>query len=905
MPFPRTTTTPLGTAIAGGPGNSSWISLLTASPPSPSPAGITFTFIHLSTLDSSNVFIVVRSFKHVFLQPSSAFFSLLSSVQRSSGMSDRIASSLVEGVVSPLTVGPSSQTRSTARMEEGRMEQPPMNEVLAQLAEREARLIEQQEALLKNARGISRLVPTPIRDQETSSDGSARFTPASDRGQDSSLRAPLNNTGVQQDAKAAEDDAEVRRLTRELEAAKSEIARRDQELSQMRITKQSIDQLLESPRSETARPLAVAMPHVADATTVHHHRYQAAFPAATWGPSRGGDLRDRWACGDENDGLDTDIGGPSVAPDVFNRNIWATPGHAFVNNAPVGIHHQPLAPAHVQGHGPTQVPAPAARLSPSSVMAAAGRDASNNWVGTSFNRAPVAPPTQGVSPFPGHASLSGYGGRHGGHQRGPIDNIVAAFSPNHTLSRATLPANRAGPAYGNVRNPAWSVFGHGMTAPESTGSAPMPFNMWPSAPPPTSMPSPYPHPVGTPLSGAAPEFSMGTATNSYNGWGSMNASGSHQVNVVEPLNYRRLLDRTVDCDWKYIVDKIVGHNDQQGSLFLQQKLKVGTTEQKFEIVEAIVAQAYPLMINRFGNFLIQRCFEHGTPQQVVAIANAIRGNTLTLSMDPFGCHVVQKAFDCVPEEYKAVMVHELLRRIPETVIHRYACHVWQKLLELRWNDSPPQIMKHVNEALRGMWPEVALGETGSLVVQNIFENCLEEDKRPCINEVLGSIDLIARGQFGNWCIQHICAQGASADRSYAIDYVLRNAVEFSLDQYASKVVEKCLRVNAPDFLEHYLARVCEARPGRPRIPLIDIAADQYGNFLIQHILMTADPQHREIIASHIRKHMVSLRGSKYGGRVGMLCANPALMTRPGPPGPPVPPSFVPRYHGGRFNGLWR
>lgn len=134
------------------------------------------------------------------------------------------------------------------------------------------------------------------------------------------------------------------------------------------------------------------------------------------------------------------------------------------------------------------------------------------------------------------------------------------------------------------------------------------------------------------------------------------------------------------------------------------------------------------MVNRFGNFLVQRCFEHGTPEQVIKIAEAIRGNTLNLSMDAFGCHVVQKAFDSVPEDYKALMVHELLRRIPETVIHRYACHVWQKLFELRWTESPPQIMKYVNEALRGMWHEVALGETGSLVVQNIFENCLEEDK---------------------------------------------------------------------------------------------------------------------------------------------------------------------------------
>lgn len=206
------------------------------------------------------------------------------------------------------------------------------------------------------------------------------------------------------------------------------------------------------------------------------------------------------------------------------------------------------------------------------------------------------------------------------------------------------------------------------------------------------------------------------------------SEGQTYLPATEPLNYRRLLDRNVTCDWKYIVDKIVCNNDQQASIFLQQKLKVGTPEQKYDIVEAIVAQAYPLMVNRFGNFLVQRCFEHGTPEQVIKIAEAIRGNTLNLSMDPFGCHVVQKAFDSVPEDYKAIMVHELLRRIPETVIHRYACHVWQKLFELRWTESPPQIMKYVNDALHGMWHEVALGETGSLVVQNIFENCLEEDK---------------------------------------------------------------------------------------------------------------------------------------------------------------------------------
>lgn len=94
-------------------------------------------------------------------------------------------------------------------------------------------------------------------------------------------------------------------------------------------------------------------------------------------------------------------------------------------------------------------------------------------------------------------------------------------------------------------------------------------------------------------------------------------------------------------------------------------------------------------------------------------------------------------------------------------------------------------------------------------------------QRPCINEVLNNIDIVAHGQFGNWCIQHICEHGAPQDRSRAIDHVLRYATEYSMDQFASKVVEKCLKIGGSDFLERYLERVCEGRQDRPRIPLID------------------------------------------------------------------------------------
>ncbi|KAK2749211.1 hypothetical protein FQN57_006826 [Myotisia sp. PD_48] len=634
---------------------------------------------------------------------------------------------------------------------------------------------------------------------------------------------------------------EMIRLQQELQAANSRIAMQEQELAQTRVIKHTLDQAM-GPPSE----VDFGGREITDHTL---STLQSAFNASTRPLAQ---HQDSWMAQDD---AVSDIS-DALSAGGFNR-------------------------ARGRWHGNSQPPVGTNDFGNNEkgfMMAdtATNPDHSRNWGGRMGQQGPNS--QSGFAPH--HRMFSGPGNPpYGFDNRYASEPLAPLAGPG---SRRSAPMNRGGSCFPPQNSP-WGTFtALTPTAPiarvpsqQQVGSFQQP-NMFPSV-------NAYqPRPVGTPLSPTAAEFtSLSTTAES---WAPSVASGSGAtyVSPLEPLNYRRLLDKTVSCDWKYIVDKIVCNNDQQASIFLQQKLKVGTAEQKYEIVEAIVNQAYPLMVNRFGNFLVQRCFEHGTPEQIIAIANAVRGNTLSLSMDPFGCHVIQKAFDCVPEEHKAVMVHELLRRIPETVIHRYACHVWQKLFELRWSGEPPQIMAKVNEALRGMWHEVALGETGSLVVQNIFENCVEDEKRQAIEEVLAKIDLLAHGQFGNWCIQHICEHGAPPDKSRAIEHILLWTTDYSMDQFASKVVEKCLKIGGSEFLDRYLQRVCTGRPDRPRMPLIDIAGDQYGNYLIQWILLNAGAQHRELVASHIRKHMVSLRGSKFGSRVAMLCCNPNHITRPGP-----------------------
>lgn len=726
----------------------------------------------------------------------------------------------------------------------------PMEKLMQKLSEQSNKLNQQREALAQTDEDAmySRTI------EYITSTSSVPITPATDVFDTTNPPTGKTTPAVGETPKQGKEElSELAKIKAELELANSKLARLEREKEQdvqARITRQTLDNVLGN-ASEADYPMN-DRPEFHD---VHMGHMQNNLNLAARPQFAG---RDKSYMSQDDNRSDTSE--PlSASGFARNRAIWGNtnrqqpnvPGFGPMPPGDYGPHttFAPIygRPGYAQQHSEPGASSPGPLYS--------NYPPRNNMVADDLMLAPPRQ-TRGASRFNG--------------RNGPMQ-----------FSSSTSSYDGFQPPYGSVAG-----LGGGIVT-SSSGPPSLSSSMYPN-----TMGYSQPAPLGSPLSPHAPEFNSDTGL--YN-----DPPGTEiqtYVSTTEPINYRRLLDRTVSCNWKYIVDKIVCSNDQQASIFLQQKLKVGTPEQKYEIVEAIVAQAYALMINRFGNFLVQRCFEHGVPEQVIKIAEAIRGNTLNLSMDAFGCHVVQKAFDSVPEDYKAIMVHELLRRIPETVIHRYACHVWQKLFELRWAESPPQIMKYVNEALAGMWHEVALGETGSLVVQNIFENCLEDDKRPCIEEVLASIDIVAHGQFGNWCIQHICEHGAPADRSRAVDHVIRYASEYSRDQFASKVVEKCLKIGGVDFLTRYLDRVCAGSHDRPRIPLIDIASDQYGNYLIQYILTHANPQHREIVASHIRKHMVSLRGSKFGSRVGMLCTNPAFATRPGPG---VGPGVGPVIGGGR------
>lgn len=44
--------------------------------------------------------------------------------------------------------------------------------------------------------------------------------------------------------------------------------------------------------------------------------------------------------------------------------------------------------------------------------------------------------------------------------------------------------------------------------------------------------------------------------------------------------------------------------------------------------------------------------------------------------------------------------------------------------------------------------------TAALVVQHLFENCVQEDTRDCLEEIFEGFNTVVRDQWGSFVIQH-------------------------------------------------------------------------------------------------------------------------------------------------------
>ncbi|KAE8660381.1 Pumilio-like protein 3 [Hibiscus syriacus] len=315
------------------------------------------------------------------------------------------------------------------------------------------------------------------------------------------------------------------------------------------------------------------------------------------------------------------------------------------------------------------------------------------------------------------------------------------------------------------------------------------------------------------------------------------------------------------------LSEIAGHVvefsvDQYGSRFIQQKLETATTEEKTMVYEEIMPQAVALMTDVFGNYVIQKFFEHGLPSQRRELASKLFGHVLTLGLQMYGCRVIQKAIEVVDLDQKIKMVQELDCGVMRCVRDQNGNHVIQKCIEC----VPEENIQFIVTTFFDQVVTLSAHPYGCRVIQRILEHCKDpKTQSKVMDEILGSVSMLAQDQYGNYVVQHVLEHGKPHERSIIIKELAGKIVQMSRQKFASNVVEKCLTFGGPSERQLLVNEMLGSTDENE--PLQAMMKDQFANYVVQKVLETCDDQQRELILSRIKVHLNALKKYTYGKHI--------------------------------------
>ncbi|KAL8531425.1 hypothetical protein ACS0TY_008139 [Phlomoides rotata] len=302
--------------------------------------------------------------------------------------------------------------------------------------------------------------------------------------------------------------------------------------------------------------------------------------------------------------------------------------------------------------------------------------------------------------------------------------------------------------------------------------------------------------------------------------------------------------------------------DQYGSRFIQQKLETATADEKNMIFEEIFPHALTLITDVFGNYVIQKFFEHGMPTQRRELAGKLFGHVLTLSLQMYGCRVIQKAIEVVDVDQKIKMVEELDGQVMRCVRDQNGNHVIQKCIE-----CVPE--EHIQFIVSTFFDQVVTLSThpyGCRVIQRVLEHCEDEKTQSKVmEEIMGSVSMLAQDQYGNYVVQHVLEHGKPHERSAIILELAGKIVQMSQQKFASNVVEKCLTFGDPSERQVLVNEMLGTTDENE--PLQAMMKDQFANYVVQKVLETCSDQQRELIMSRIKVHLNALKKYTYGKHI--------------------------------------
>uniref|UniRef100_A0A8C9F9V7 PUM-HD domain-containing protein n=1 Tax=Pavo cristatus TaxID=9049 RepID=A0A8C9F9V7_PAVCR len=223
------------------------------------------------------------------------------------------------------------------------------------------------------------------------------------------------------------------------------------------------------------------------------------------------------------------------------------------------------------------------------------------------------------------------------------------------------------------------------------------------------------------------------------------------------------------------------------------------------------------------------------------------GHIVEFSQDQHGSRFIQQKLERATPAERQMVFNEILQAAYQLMTDVFGNYVIQKFFEFGSLDQKLALATRI----RGHVLPLALQMYGCRVIQKALESISPDQQNEMVKELDGHVLKCVKDQNGNHVVQK------------CIECVQPQSLQFIIDAFKGQVV---LTVH---FLFCRVALICNLKLKSSYFQ------DQYGNYVIQHVLEHGRPEDKSKIVSEIRGKVLALSQHKFASNVVEKCVTHA------------------------------
>ncbi|KAG7026192.1 Pumilio-like 5 [Cucurbita argyrosperma subsp. argyrosperma] len=260
---------------------------------------------------------------------------------------------------------------------------------------------------------------------------------------------------------------------------------------------------------------------------------------------------------------------------------------------------------------------------------------------------------------------------------------------------------------------------------------------------------------------------------------------------------------------------------------------------KFELSD-ISGRIVEFSVDQHGSRFIQQKLEHCSPEDKASVFKEVLPHASKLITDVFGNYVIQKFFEHGTHEQRKELADQLAGQILPLSLQMYGCRVIQKALEVIELDQKTHLVRELD----GHVMRCVRDQNGNHVIQKCIECVPSEEIGFIISSFEGQVATLSTHPYGCRVIQRILEHCSDEAQSQCIvDEILDSVYVLAQDQYGNYVIQHVLERG----MRRERSQIISKLAGK----FVRMSQHKYASNVVEKCLEHGDTTERELIIEEI------------------------------------------------------